>query len=153
MLKFLEDFEAKASPIEAFWRLDKHSIPASPGVYFLVASAGIRFRYPSGQSPIYYIGQTQSLRTRLRGHLTYHRHVREDCRTEFLLYEARHEYGGKFGGRYFFIRTWRGLSAKRLEDIVLARFAKWYHTFPVGNGAAAWNRIESEFKKPKLPRR
>ena len=31
--------------------------------------------------------------------------------------------------------------------MILARFAKQYKTFPVANGAAAWNKVEHEFKR------
>lgn len=146
LFDFLEGLKVPPSPIAKFWQVKEHPIPNAPGVYILIARRGVRFTYPRGKSPVYYIGQTRSLRVRLRGHLRWHIEVRDDSRSVFPLYEARHEYGGQFGGRYCYIKTWQGQSPKSLEDIVLARFAKRFNTFPVGNGAAAWNRVEKEFK-------
>jgi hypothetical protein len=137
--KFLEDIDT--SPLSDFWRLHQHDIPASPGVYFLIARPGVRFLYPTSMSSIFYIGQASSLRRRLSDHLKYSTHVRENRRVTHSLYWPRYEYAGAHGGRYCFIRTWQGCTPKALEDIVLARFAKRYRAFPVGNGAGAWNRI------------
>jgi len=108
----------------------------------LIAKPSIRFRYPSGWSSVYYIGQAQSLRRRLSGHLGWHDKARNNNRGIYSLFEPRHEYGAAFGQRYCFIKTWRGLKPKSLEDIVLAEFAKFYHAFPVANSAGAWKRIE-----------
>jgi hypothetical protein len=41
------------------------------------------------------------------------------------------------------------MTPKNLEDEVLALFAKKYRSFPVANGAGAWNRIEKVFRKIK----
>ena len=139
-LKFLNGL--KASPLANFWRLERHEIPASPGVYLLVARSGVRFMYPAGESPVYYVGQTRNLRKRLVGHLNWHSKARDNNRLPYFLLEPRHEYGGRYGGRYCFIRTRRGLTPKELEDEVLACFARRYRAFPVANGAGAWNRIE-----------
>lgn len=142
--EFLTDYKGKVSRLADFWQLAQHNIPETPGVYLLVAES-VHFRYPASESPIYYIGHTQSLRRRLFGHLKWHKQVRDDCRQGYSLSEPRHEYGGVYGGRYCFIKTWRGRSARSLEDIVLARFACKYHAFPVANSAGAWKRIEREF--------
>ena len=143
--KFLNDFEF--SPVSNFWRLNEYDIPSSPGVYLLIARKGFYFNYPTGKNPVYYIGKTDSLRRRLKGHLKYHTQVKDNKRSKkFSLYEPRHEYGAVFGGRYCFIRTWQGVSTKNLEDKVLAQFAKYYHSFPVANSAGAWNQIEKKIK-------
>jgi hypothetical protein len=151
LLDFLEEIERehRVSRIDNFWKIKKHDVPSTPGVYILIAKRGMMFRYPRGKSPVYYIGQTNSLKRRLCGHWRWHDEVRQGKRSVFQLYEARHEYGGKFGGRYCYIKTWPGMSPKGLEEIVLARFAKQFRTFPVANSAAAWNRIEREFKNGK----
>jgi hypothetical protein len=145
LFDFLKDLKAKASPIGDFWRLEEHEIPASPGAYLLVARSSVRFTYPAGRSPIYYVGMAQSLRRRLSDHLKHHTEVR-DRRDTSSFYEPRHEYGGVHGGRYCFIRAWRSMSARSLEDAVLARFFVQYHSFPVANRAGGWRRVEQEFK-------
>lgn len=157
LLDFLEDrkLECLVSKVANFWKVREHDLPIKAGVYILVAKRGVKFRYPRGKSSIYYIGQGSSLKRRLCQHWRWHNEVKKNKRKVFPLYEARYEYGGKFGGRYCYIKTWSGMSPKGLEDIVLARFAKRFRTFPVANSAAAWNRIEREFNngKSKSPSR
>src|SRR5271154_5916702 len=108
-LRFLRKLKLKRkpSPVSDFWRCNEHGIPSSPGVYLLIARRGFQFSYPAGKSPIYYIGQTTSLYKRIvKQHRKYHKHVRDNCRLKNYLYEARHEYGGVYGGKYCFIQAW-----------------------------------------------
>jgi hypothetical protein len=136
---FLDELEP--TPLVDFWRMDEHPVPASPGVYFLVAKPSVRFTYPKGKSPIFYIGQAASLRRRLTQHFTFSTHVRENRRVGYSLYFPRYEYAGAHGGRYCYLRTWQGCTPRALEEIVLARFAEHYRSFPVCNGAGSWNRV------------
>jgi hypothetical protein len=138
--KFLGDIDA--SPLADFWRMDTHEIPASPGAYILASSGEVHFTYPAGNSPIFYIGQSSSLLRRLQEHRRYATQAKEDRR--LLLYYPRYEYAAKFGARYCYINTWQGLTPKALEELVLAKFAKRYLSFPVANGAGSWSRIASE---------
>jgi excinuclease UvrABC nuclease subunit len=85
-LKFLKDFDCEISPVKNFWRLKKHKIPSSPGVYLLITKPGITFQYPEGKSPIYYIGEGDSLYQRLRQHLKHHLHVKNNKRQKNPLY-------------------------------------------------------------------
>ena len=128
------------------WHFHGHDVPETSGVYLLLAKPGVHFEYPAGNSPVYYIGHTYSIRDRLLTHLHYHTEARDN--RKYCLYEPRNEYGATFGCRYCFIKTGRGRTSKVLEDIVLARFAKRYRSFPVANSAGAWRRIEREFKMP-----
>ena len=137
--KFLGDL--KTSEVANFWRLASHDIPASPGVYFLIAKPGVRFTYPGGTSSIFYVGQAGSLQRRLFDHLRFSTHVREKRRVGYSLYWPRYEYAGVFGGRYCYIATPRRSTPKALEDLVLARFAHQYRAFPVANSAGAWNQV------------
>lgn len=139
ILSFLDDLEP--TPFRDFWRLNEHEIPDAPGVYFLVARPGLRFTYPTGRSPIFYIGQAGSLRERLRTHSKFAHHVREERRVGYNLYFPRYEYAGAFAGRYCHLRTWQGCTPRALEEIVMARFAHRYRTFPVANAAGSWNRL------------
>jgi len=137
---FLEGLES--TKLADFWQLRGHDVPALPGVYVLAAKANVRYRYPAGSSPIFYIGQAKSLKRRLLTHLSYSEQASGERRIP--LYWPRYEYAAQHGGRYCYIRTWQGLSPKVLEDIVLARFAKRFRAFPIANGAGAWNRVDSE---------
>jgi hypothetical protein len=150
LLRFLakENLEKFPTEIANFWRSDKHKIPNSPGVYILIAKKGIKFRYPEGKSPIYYIGETDSLRRRIvEQHRKHHSHVRGDCRVKDDLYEARHEYGGVFGGRYCYIQTWKGKTSKQLEKQIIRAFLRRYHAPPVANGAGTWGWVKKVLKK------
>jgi hypothetical protein len=147
-LQFLRSLNLKRKPsaVSNFWKCDEHDIPASPGVYLLIAKSDVQFPYPAGKSPIYYVGKTRSLHMRIvEQHLKYHTQVQKNCRSGRCLLEMRHEYGGIYGGRYSFIRTWPGVSRKDLEDMLLAAFATKYHAFPVANSAGAWKRLKNEF--------
>lgn len=146
LFHFLEGLEPSA--FADFWRLREHDIPDLPGVYVLAARANVRYRYPAGNSPIFYIGQAKSLRNRLHTHLVYSKQARDDRRAP--LYWPRYEFAAIHGGRYCYIRTWQGLSPKSLEDTVLARFAKRFRSFPIANGAGAWTRIHTEMKEVRV---
>jgi len=143
ILGFMSDLEV--SPMRDFWRLDEHDIPSKPGVYLLVARGDVRFPYPNGRSPIFYIGQSCSLRRRLREHLKWAK-IARDSREEWL-YWPRYEYAAAFGGRYCFVKTWQGFKPKALEDKVMALFARKYYSFPAANAAGAWRRVHKEFSE------
>src|SRR5277367_2580972 len=130
MLEFLKNANLKQKPsaVSNLWQCDGHEIPSVAGVYLLIAKKGFQFSYPKGKSPIYYIGQTTSLRKRIvEQHCKYHTHVRDNCRLGDYLYEARHEYGGAYGGRYCFIRKWHSISPKDLEKLVVRAFMEQFH--------------------------
>lgn len=147
-LKFLSKLELKRnhSSISILSYCGEHEIPSSPGVYLLIAKR-VRFLYPAGRNSIYYIGQTSSLHKRIvKQHYKWHSHVKHGCRLGDYLYEARHEYGGVYGGRYCFIPTWPGMSQQKLEKKVIREFILQYHAPPVANGAGVWGWV----KKPSL---
>jgi hypothetical protein len=141
---FLGQLELSLSPLLEFWQLAEHDTPNSPGVYLLVAKED--FMYPKGKSRVFYIGQSTSLKNRLSEHLKRTQEVREDKRDlANPIYWPRYEYGNVFGKYYCYVKAPGKQSPKDLEDIVLARFALTYFSFPVANGAGAWNRIKAEF--------
>ncbi len=121
-----------------FWQLEEHDIPVAPGVYILVAKPSIRFRYPRGSSPVFYVGQAKRLRDRLVQHLRASRLAKAD-RRDRPRYWPRYEYAAAFGGRYLWLRTWRGKSPRQLEGEIIATFARQHKSFPVANGNAAWS--------------
>lgn len=139
LLSFLEDIETDTSPLQDFWRFDEHAVPSEPGVYIL-ASDGTHFPYPGGNSPIFYIGQSVSLSGRLKIHHSYSRQAKHN--RQEALYWPRYEYAASFGARYCYILTQPRKKPKALEDLVLARFAKKYLSFPVANSAGAWKRVK-----------
>ncbi|HTV61970.1 MAG TPA: hypothetical protein VMH30_05310, partial [Verrucomicrobiae bacterium] len=141
-IRFLKELKLKPSCVSDFWKCKDHNIPKLPGVYLLIAK-NICFRYPAGRSSIYYIGQTESLHKRLvKQHRKYHNRVKDNRRLGDYLYEARHEYGGTFGGRYCFIQSRGGISPKKLEKKVIRAFMQRYHAPPVANGAGVWGWVK-----------
>lgn len=135
-LRFLRELKLKRKPssVSVLKQCGKHGIPSAPGVYFLIAKSH-RFHYPAGRSSVYYIGQTKSLRKRIvEQHSVWHTKVRLG---KYVI-EARHEYGGVYGGRYCYIQTWPGISPENLEKKVIGAFMQRYHAPPVANGAESW---------------
>ena len=137
ILDFLDNYEP--SDLKDFWKINDHEIPTLPGVYILVARPDSHFDYPLGRSPVYYIGQSKNLRFRLRLHLKHATEARDNRKEP--LYWPRYEFAAVYAGRYCFIQTWQGMTARALEEEVLARFARKYHSFPIANGQDSWNRI------------
>jgi hypothetical protein len=136
-LSFLSDFDL--SPIYNLWTANMERISTQPGAYVLLAATGTKFLYPTGSSPVFYIGQATNLRKRLFTHRKYSADAQSN--RKLSLYYPRYEYAAAFGCRFAYIRTWQGLSAKALEENLLACFAKQFRSFPIANGAGSWNRI------------
>jgi hypothetical protein len=146
ILEFVNDCTSvrrPVSPLDDFWRLGDHEIPASGGAYILVASE--TFLYPGGRSRVFYIGQSTNLRWRLRTHLRYSRHVQGNQRVSDWLYWPRYEYAGKFGVRYAYVQTHNGMTSRAVEEELMASFAHRYLAFPVANGSGSWKRITKHF--------
>jgi hypothetical protein len=113
--------------------------PRTPGAYVLLARPGVTFRYPVGESRVFYIGQSIYLRARLKGHrnhITEAMSPRRKC-----LYRPVGEYGAACGAYYSTILAGPGRDTIELEDQVLARFAQLHRSLPAANGAAGWRRL------------
>jgi len=147
-LQFLRKLKLKRKPssVSLLKQCMTHGIPSVPGVYLLIAKHR-RFQYPNGRSPVYYIGQTKSLNKRIvKQHSVWHARVRSG---KYVI-EARHEYGGVYGGRYCYIQTWPGISPEKLEKKVIRAFMQRYYAPPVANGAQVWGWVEKiHFRKSK----
>ena len=141
MLSFLSDFHL--SPTYNLWTVHMAQVPTLPGAYILLATSGTKFLYPKGSSPVFYVGQAANLQRRLLTHRRHSLNAKSD--RKLLLYYPRYEYAAVFGCRFAFIRTWQGLSAKALEELVLAHFAERFRSFPIANGTGSWNRIVQIF--------
>jgi len=119
--------------IAEFWDIKNHTIPDESGVYILIAKDDIKFMYPCGQSPIFYIGQSQNLMRRLNEHLKWSLQAKEDRQRD--LYWPRYEYSAAYGGRY----CWFSNKNQKLREMQLfAAFAKEHRSFPIANGAGSW---------------
>ena len=118
-----------------------HEVPPVGGAYVLVADPGAAFRYPRGQSGVFYIGKASNLRRRLLTHARYIAEARDS--RKLTLYWPRYEYGARFGARYTFVRTRGTQTPAEIEARLLARFAEQYRSWPVANGAGAWDSLRS----------
>jgi hypothetical protein len=132
-------------PWTSFWDLDEHDdTPTSAGVYFLLANLRTKFRYPVGQSSVYYIGKADNLHRRLKEHLTAARDCeaawrkKEDNRTRFY---PKYQYAVAYGDSYAWIPVWQGMTAKSLESWVIGDFIATYHAPPVGNQKIPWKWV------------
>jgi hypothetical protein len=136
-LEFVGDL--LASPLCDLLSADKPDAPKkTPGAYILVAGSGTVFRYPRGESPVFYIGKATGVRGRL---LTHRKNILQAMTAGAHVYGPVREYGAAFGAYYSFIRATDEYSPSELEDLLMARFAKRYRSLPVANSAAGWKRI------------
>jgi hypothetical protein len=138
-----------ASSVRDLLTRDPTDVPREPGAYILMARPGEAFRYPGGDSPVFYIGQGRRVRRRLRTHrrgILQAKNARTEC-----LYRPVREYGAVFGAYFTFVLAQPGCRPKELEDLLMARFAKQYRSLPVANSAGAWKRmriiIDGELQK------
>jgi hypothetical protein len=136
-LAFLGDLAA--SPLCDLLSAEKPDAPKkTPGAYIFLAGSGVTFRYPNGESSVFYIGQATRLRRRL---LTHRKNILEVKTRELSVYGPVREYGAAFGAQYCFIRADERYNPRQLEDLLMARFARIYRGLPVANSAAGWKRI------------
>lgn len=125
----------------SFWCLQDRWIPLTGGAYILITGGGVKFRYPGGESPVFYIGQSANLRRRLREHNKFANEAAGAPPEERCFYWQKYNYAAEFGERYAIVRTWQGLTPKGLEDLLMARFVRRYLAFPVANGSGAWRKM------------
>jgi len=136
-LDFLKDFTP--SPERDLLSSDKPDAPREPGAYVLIAASGVTFRYPCGESPVFYIGQAKRLRRRLLTHCKNIKNAR-DYRSQFV-YGPIREYGAAFGAHYSFLLADVGQSPQDLEHRLMAHFARQFRSLPVANRQGDWKRI------------
>ena len=129
----------KVQALRNFWELDEHSIPESPGSYIILTRSGKSFNYPVKKSPIFYIGKAVNLSNRLHQHLRYARQAKYD--RKLVLYWPLYEWLAVIGGRYTFIKCNSNNMAKRLEQNLLAQFAKKHRCWPLANGQGGWDSL------------
>ena len=138
-LAFLGDLSPSSEGDLSNW--DKKNVRPEPGVYILLSGDGTTFRYPRGESPVFYIGQAKKLRGRLNGHVKAIRRAKD---REKDLYRPLQEYGAAFGAKYLLIiPASTDIKPKALEVKVMARFAKMYRSLPVANSAGAWKEMRT----------
>lgn len=117
-------------------------IPTTPGVYIIVSTDGTHFQYPSGKSPVMYIGMSLNLYNRLKDHYQGTCLVRD--RLEDYLYMSyqchqRYHYFREFGAKVY-VFTRRGIqNPKEQEALYIGKFYEKYLSLPVSNGARSFS--------------
>jgi hypothetical protein len=127
------------SPIRDLLSADKPDAPKKmPGAYILIAGSGTTFRYPGGESSVFYIGQATKVRRRL---FTHRKNILEAMNRRLCVHLPLEEYGAAFGAHYSIVLAGEAFAPPDLEDLLMARFARQYRSLPVANGAGGWKRI------------
>lgn len=137
-LKFLG--RLSSSPVRDLLGVNPDIPTRTPGAYILLAKSDILFRYPLGDSPVFYIGKADN---GVRGRLMTHRKnilEAKDNRAH-CIYRPLREYGAAFGTLFAYVPAGSEWAPGDLEVQLMARFAKRYGSLPVANSAGDWNRI------------
>lgn len=104
---------------------DADDIPEEPGAYVLGTADGTMFGYPSGTSPIYYVGCSGNLRSRL-----IKRHRKRSSRW------PRHRYMKKYGAHVVWYRA-EGVAPKEVKATLIKAFCQTYGSKPVAVGTTS----------------
>lgn len=119
--------------------VDKQAIPELPGAYVML-SEDIEYRYPRGESRVFYIGCAADLRRRIwNEHRKYIIEARDNPQYDYYL--RLYEYAASKGCKITWMKcrsTQSEKPEKRLEKKLLIDFAKYYGAIPVANGQGAW---------------
>jgi hypothetical protein len=127
-----------ASPVCDLLGAEKPEAPRESGAYILIAGSGTTFRYPSGESSVFYIGQASRLRRRLR---THRKNILNAQDRGLFVYRPIREYGAAFGAYYSYMLAGTAYQPRELEDVLMARFARQYRSLPIANSTGGWKRI------------
>ncbi len=112
--------------------------PISPGVYLLMSERTL-FTYPAGATSVFYIGQASNLRTRLRDHRKFTRHIRDGEASG--RYFPRYEWAANHGALVTYSvppRVNSTLTPKAMESQLIRTFALAFRAQPVANSQSAW---------------
>lgn len=115
----------------------KYEIPEKSGAY-IFTSAGQRFVYPEGNSPVIYIGKADNLRARLVQHSKIIKKVSNHTKLDDWWYN-RYQYFRKFGCKAFWYTTRGTQKAKNLEASLLESFYNKYCSLPIGNSSFSFD--------------
>ncbi len=138
MKKLLPWLTIETTPFMNIETLEDDDIPARPGVYIML-SDHTEYIYPwsdsSGKSQVYYVGQANNLRTRLKTHKRYCKQVLTNRDSNYPYYWPRYEYAAFHGCNVAWIIS---KDPKKAENELLVAFAKYYGAKPVANGQSGW---------------
>lgn len=110
------------------------SVPNEPGIYIMVAKKR-NFVYPKKDSPVFYIGTSKHLRSRLKTHLKLFKSAKADFNKHMLWNYSRYNYAVAFDTDIYYMRITGREKEKSLESKAMEGFYDKYGALPVGNGA------------------
>ncbi len=133
--------ESKISMIENAFISDDNfeNIPDAPGIYIMVART-CNFIYPKKKSPVFYIGTSKLLKTRLKKHLRCYNEASSDFFLHSSWNYSRYNYDVAFGADIYYMRITGRECSKDLESKAMEGFYDKYGAIPVGNGAFSFKR-------------
>jgi hypothetical protein len=115
----------------------RSNVVLDPGVYVLAAGTSVSYQYPSGFSPIFYIGVTNRLRRRLNSHRRRMEAALSPTKAHRL--RPRYEYAAAHGCLVaaFPMTLDDKASCLAAEADVTALFVARYGAPPIANGTAS----------------
>ena len=113
---------------------DADDIPEEPGAYVLGTADCTVFGYPSGTSPIYYIGCSGNLRSRL---IERHRKGTQGAVNDHRGAQwPRHRYGAKYGAHAVWYLA-EDVEPKEVKATLIKAFRQTYGSKPVAVGTTS----------------
>ncbi len=147
VLQFLTEYiekniiESKINTIKNSFQSDDcfDGVPNEPGIYIMVAKKR-DFVYPKKESPVFYIGTSKNLRSRLKTHLRRYKDAKADYYKHTKWNYSRYNYAVAFDADIFYMRITGREKEKALESKALEGFYDRYGALPVGNGAFSFRK-------------
>jgi hypothetical protein len=133
--------ESKVWPIKDAFQSDDcfERVPDESGIYIMVAQKR-EFVYPKKDSPVFYIGTSKHLRSRLKTHLRRYKDAKTDFNKHTLWNYSRYNYAVAFGVDIYYMRITGREKEKALESKAMEGFYDKYGALPVGNGAFSFRK-------------
>ena len=127
--------ESKVRTIEDAFQSDDcfDSVPDEPGIYIMVAQKR-EFVYPKKDSPVFYIGTSKHLRSRLKTHFRRYKDAKTDFNKHTSWNYSRYNYAVAFDADIYYMRITGRENEKALESKAMDGFYDKYGALPVGNG-------------------
>jgi hypothetical protein len=115
------------------------SVPNESGIYIMVAKKR-NFVYPKNDSPVFYIGTSKHLRSRLKTHLKLYKEAKADFNKHSSWNYSRYNYAVAFDVDIYYMRITGRENEKALESKAMEGFYDKYGALPVGNGAFSFRK-------------
>ena len=147
LLQFLTGYINQSIIESKVWLLEDvfHSddcfddVPNEPGIYIMVAKKR-EFVYPKKDSPVFYIGTSKNLKSRLKTHFRRYKEAKADFSKHTSWNYSRYNYAVAFDADIYYMRITGRENEKALESKAMEGFYDKYGALPVGNGAFSFRK-------------